>query len=145
MSRIQDDEVGDGTTSVTVLAAELLQEAEKLIDQKIHPQIIRAGWRRSAQIGRNVLNRTLADNCDNESKCHEDLLNIARTTLGSKILSQHKEYFAKLAVSVVLRLKRSGNLSAIQIIKMTGRTLEDSFLDEASSRIRSLGSTTLKE
>lgn len=40
MSKTQDDEVGDGTTSVTVLAGELLREAEKLIQQKIHPQTI---------------------------------------------------------------------------------------------------------
>jgi T-complex protein 1 subunit beta len=45
-------------------------------------------------------------------------------------LAQHKEYFSKLAVDAVLRLKGSGNLSAIQIIKKTGGTLEDSFLDE---------------
>ena len=38
ISKVQDDEVGDGTTSVTVLAAELLREAEKLVDRKIHPQ-----------------------------------------------------------------------------------------------------------
>jgi T-complex protein 1 subunit beta len=61
---------------------------------------------------------------------NEDLLNIARTTLSSKILAQHKESFSKLAVDAVLRLKGSGNLSAIQIIKKTGGTLEDSFLDE---------------
>jgi Chaperonin GroEL (HSP60 family) len=65
---------------------------------------------------------------------HEDLLNIARTTLSSKILSQHKEYFSKLAVDAVLRLKGSGNLSAIQIIKKTGGTLEDSFLDEGMNK-----------
>jgi chaperonin GroEL (HSP60 family) len=64
------------------------------------------------------------------ARFHEDLLNIARTTLSSKILSQHKEYFSKLAVDAVLRLKGSGNLSAIQIIKKTGGTLEDSFLDD---------------
>lgn len=64
------------------------------------------------------------------TRFNEDLLNIARTTLSSKILSQHKEYFSKLAVDAVLRLKGSGNLSAIQIIKKTGGTLEDSFLEE---------------
>jgi T-complex protein 1 subunit beta len=64
------------------------------------------------------------------ARFNEDLLNIARTTLSSKILAQHKEYFSKLAVDAVLRLKGSGNLSAIQIIKKTGGTLEDSFLDE---------------
>ena len=45
ISKVQDDEVGDGTTSVTVLAAELLREAEKLVDQKIHPQTIIEGYR----------------------------------------------------------------------------------------------------
>jgi len=45
ISKVQDDEVGDGTTSVTVLAAELLREAEKLIGMKIHPQTIVEGYR----------------------------------------------------------------------------------------------------
>src|SRR5277367_5984007 len=45
ISKVQDDEVGDGTTTVTVLAAELLREAEKLIAQKIHPQTIVEGYR----------------------------------------------------------------------------------------------------
>lgn len=56
-------------------------------------------------------------------------MNIARTTLSSKILSQHKEFFAKISVDAVLRLKGSGNLQAIQIIKKQGGTLTDSFLD----------------
>lgn len=56
-------------------------------------------------------------------------MNIARTTLSSKILAQHKEFFAKIAVDAVLRLKGSGNLQAIQIIKKQGGTLTDSFLD----------------
>ena len=45
ISRTQDEEVGDGTTSVAVMAGELLREGEKLINQKIHPQIIIKGWR----------------------------------------------------------------------------------------------------
>ncbi|XP_063233280.1 T-complex protein 1 subunit beta [Bacillus rossius redtenbacheri] len=131
MSKVQDDEVGDGTTSVTVLAAELLREAEKLIqDRKIHPQIIVAGWRKATKVARDALTAVAKDNSADQSLFHEDLLNIARTTLSSKILAQHKEYFAKLALDAVLRLKSSGNLSAIQIIKKTGGTLEDSFLDE---------------
>lgn len=66
----------------------------------------------------------------NSERFKEDLMNIARTTLSSKILSQHKEHFTKLAVDAVLRLKGSGDLSAIQIIKKTGSCLDDSFLDE---------------
>ncbi|KAE8752522.1 hypothetical protein FOCC_FOCC000644 [Frankliniella occidentalis] len=130
MSRVQDDEVGDGTTSVTVFASELLREAEKLIDQKIHPQIIIAGWRDATNVAREALQNASLDNSQDAAKFKEDLLNIARTTLSSKILSQHKEHFANLAVEAVLRLKGSGSLSAIQIIKKSGGRLEDSFLDE---------------
>lgn len=130
MSRVQDDEVGDGTTSVTVFASELLREAEKLIEQKMHPQIIIGGWRRAVDIARSALEQVAKDNSANAEVFREDLLNIARTTLSSKILSQHKELFAKLAVDAVLRLKGSGELTAIQLIKKSGGCLEDSFLDE---------------
>lgn len=130
MSKVQDDEVGDGTTSVTVLASELLREAEKLIEQKIHPQVIIAGWRKSVDIARKALLDFSMDNSGNSEKFRDDLMNIARTTLSSKILSQHKEHFSNLAVEAVLRLRGSGELSAIQIIKKKGGTLEDSFLDE---------------
>lgn len=112
------------------LAAELLREAEKLVDQKMHPQIIIAGWRKAAKIAQDALQMASLDHSKNHIQFREDLLNIARTTLSSKILSQHKEHFAKLSVDAILRLKGSGNLSAIQIIKLKGGCLEDSFLDE---------------
>lgn len=57
-------------------------------------------------------------------------MNIARTTLSSKILDHHRDHFAKLAVEAVLRLKSSGDLNAIQIIKKLGGGMVDSFLDE---------------
>lgn len=50
ISKVQDDEVGDGTTSVTVLAAELLREAEKLVERKIHPQTIIEGYRIASNV-----------------------------------------------------------------------------------------------
>lgn len=130
MSKVQDDEVGDGTTSVTVLAAELLKEAEKLVEQKIHPQTIIAGWRKAVDVARTALRNLSSDNSADSEKFREDLMNIARTTLSSKILSQHKEHFTKLAVDAVLRLKGSNDLQAIQIIKKRGGTLEESFLEE---------------
>merc|ERR1711923_361836 len=130
MSRVQDSEVGDGTTSVTVLASELIREAEKLIDMRIHPQTIIAGWRKASAAAKEALEKSASDNSKNEKVFREDLMNIARTTLSSKILSQHKDFFSNLAVDAVLRLKGSGNLDAIQIIKIQGGTLEDSFLDQ---------------
>ncbi|TNN29029.1 T-complex protein 1 subunit beta [Liparis tanakae] len=61
MSKVQDDEVGDGTTSVTVLAAELLREAELLIGKKIHPQTIISGWRKATQTARDALREAAVD------------------------------------------------------------------------------------
>jgi len=130
MSKVQDDEVGDGTTSVVVLASELLREAEKLIEQRIHPQNIVAGWRMATKIARDALETQAKDHGDDAEKFRADLLNIARTTLSSKILTTHKDFFSNMAVDAVLRLKSSGNLEAIQITKVRGGTLEDSFLDE---------------
>jgi T-complex protein 1 subunit beta len=127
MSMTQDSEVGDGTTSVTVLAAELLREAEKLIDMHLHPQTIIAGYRAALEIAKKALRDASSDSTDTFK---DDLLRIARTTLSSKILSQHKEHFAKLAVDAVLRLKGSGDLDAVQIIKKLGSSMEDSYLDE---------------
>merc|ERR1719415_195624 len=55
ISKVQDDEVGDGTTSVVVLACELLKEAERLISLKIHPQTIIAGFRKATDVAREAL------------------------------------------------------------------------------------------
>ena len=56
ISKIQDEEVGDGTTTVAVFASELLREAEKLVNQRIHPQIIIEGWRKARDEARKILN-----------------------------------------------------------------------------------------
>lgn len=127
ISLTQDKEVGDGTTSVAVFASELLKEAEKLVNMRIHPQIIASGYRRALKIAQDSLYKA-----SNESGDHlrDDLLKIARTTLGSKILSQHSEHFSQLAVDAILRLKGRANLDSIQIIKKLGGSMEDSYLDE---------------
>lgn len=130
MSKVQDSEVGDGTTSVCVLAAELLRQAEKLIEQRIHPQTIIAGWRRATKVAQQALVDSSVNNGDDAAKFREDLVNIARTTLSSKILQQNKEYFSNLAVDAVLKLKGSTNLESISIIKRLGGQLKDSYLDE---------------
>lgn len=130
ISKVQDDEVGDGTTSVVVFACELLKEAETLISQRIHPQTIIAGWRKATTEARKALEMSAVDHGNDEVKFREDLLNIARTTLSSKILMQYKDHFSNLAVDAVVRLKGSGNLDAIQIIKKHGGGLRDSYLDE---------------
>jgi T-complex protein 1 subunit beta len=105
ISKVQDDEVGDGTTSVCVLAAELLREGERLVAQKVHPQTIIEGYRIASATAFKALELSAKDNSKNADLFRLDLINIAKTTLSSKVLSQDKEYFAKLAVDAVLRLK----------------------------------------
>lgn len=130
ISKVQDDEVGDGTTSVCVLAAELLREAEHLINQHIHPQTIIEGYRLASAAAYKTLEESAIDHSTDQDLFRQDLINIAKTTLSSKVLSQDKEYFSKLAVDAVLRLKGSTNLENIQIIKKPGGKLMDSYLDE---------------
>ena len=95
-------------------------------------QTIIAGWRQASKVALQALENSALSHVEDEEKFREDLMNIARTTISSKILSQHKDFFAKLAVDAVLRLKGSGNLDAIQIIKIQGGSLDESFLDSGS-------------
>lgn len=67
---------------------------------------------------------------EDETQFRADLIKIAETTLSSKLLTHYKAYFANLAVDAVLRLKGSGNLEAIHVIKKLGGSLIDSYLDE---------------
>jgi T-complex protein 1 subunit beta len=130
ISKVQDDEVGDGTTSVTVLAAELLREAEKLVDQKIHPQTIIEGYRIASTAALQALEKLAVNHSNDTEAFRQDLEAIARTTLSSKVLSQDRTQFAKLATDAVLRMKGSTDLTHIQIIKKAGGKLKDSYLDE---------------
>lgn len=129
ISKTQDAEVGDGTTSVCVLAGELLREAEKLVSQGIHPQNIISGWREATKVAYAALEASATDNSSNPEKFKKDLLNIAQTTLSSKVLAHHRDFFANLAVDAVLRLKKTLNLEYIHIIKKTGSSLRDSYLE----------------
>jgi len=127
-SKTQDSEVGDGTTSVAVLAGELLREAEKLVLSKIHPQTIIRGWRKAIVTARQALEASALDHGHDPAAFRQDLINIAKTTLSSKILSANKDHFAELAVDAVLRLKGSTDLSSIQLVKKVGGNLRDSYL-----------------
>ena len=91
-----------------------------------HPQTFVGGWRQAR--GQCCCQGGPGDHSKHEEVFREDQINNTRTTLSSKILSQHKDFFSKLAVDAVLRLKGLGNLDAIQILRMQGGIFEDSFL-----------------
>merc|ERR1711871_260007 len=129
MSKVQDDEIGDGTTSVTVLAGELLRQAEKLILSKIHPQTIVAGFRKATEVAREALTNNALNHSEDAAAFRADLVNIAKTTLSSKVVAHDREYFANMCVDAILRLNGSTQLEQIQLVKMTGGTLTDSYLE----------------
>jgi len=127
-----------------VFAAELLREAEKLIGQKIHPQTIIEGYRIATTTAKEALEKSSIDTSDNPELFTKELMNIARTTLSSKVVSQDKERFAKLCVDAVLRLKGSTNLDLIQIIQKPGGKMEDSYLDEGFLLDKKIGTNQPK-
>ena len=129
ISKAQDDEVGDGTTSVVVFAGELLRQAEYLVNQRVHPMTIIQGFREACTVAKAALEGAAKDHAADEEAFRKDLLNIARTTLSSKILTHDKNHFANLACDAVMRLKGSGNLEMIQLIQKPGGSLKDSYLD----------------
>jgi T-complex protein 1 subunit beta len=138
ISKTQDDEIGDGTTSVAVLASELLREAEKLVLQKIHPQSIITGYRIAQAAAQAALEAAALDHSADPTLFRQDMLNIARTTLSSKLLTKNRDMFAEMVVSACLRL-RDHDLESIQIIKKHGGTLHDSYLDEGFILSKKIG------
>jgi T-complex protein 1 subunit beta len=140
IAKVQDEQVGDGTTSVAVLSGELLRQAEALEQEyRLHPQTMAAGWRLARAKAREALDahaEEMAKRSDvnNEETLRQNLLRIAETTLSSKLVTYEKKHFAKLAVDAVMRLNgstnSSRNLNHIQILKKAGGSLRDSYLEE---------------
>ena len=88
ISKVQDDEVGDGTTSVCVLSGELLRQAAELIEKKMHPQTVCEGYRLARDAALAALDAATIDHSKDPVAFREDLMNIAMTTLSSKVLAQ---------------------------------------------------------
>merc|ERR1719197_1385772 len=130
ISKTQDNECGDGTTSVVVLASELVRVAQTLVEGKMHPQVVIKGFRLALAAAREKLEALAMDNGKDPAAFREDLMKIARTTLSSKLLKHEKDHYATLAVDAVLRLKGKQKLDYIQVIKKPGASLKDSFLEE---------------
>eukprot|EP00792_Barthelona_sp_PAP020_P007065 TRINITY_DN3099_c0_g1_i3.p1 TRINITY_DN3099_c0_g1~~TRINITY_DN3099_c0_g1_i3.p1 ORF type:complete len:482 (-),score=186.33 TRINITY_DN3099_c0_g1_i3:1193-2638(-) len=129
ISRNQDKSVGDGTTSVTVLAGELLREAEKLLNQNIHPQTVVTGWQEASRVALEAL-ENFATIPDDEEAFRKNLFDVAKTTLSSKILNADRDFFARLCVDAILRLRGRPDLKLISFIKVTGGSLLESYLDD---------------
>jgi len=128
----QDEEVGDGTTSVVILAAELLRRANELVRSRIHPTTVIAGYRLAMREACKYIKSTLATPIDKLGR--EALVNTAKTSLSSKILgSAESDLFANMAVDAVMATKSSRKedgemypLSSIHMLKAQGKSASES-------------------
>lgn len=102
----QDYEVGDGTTSVVLLASEILQQMKTFIEDNVHPQIISSYIKRSCQLAIQYIQSSLSISFT-QSELREMLLKTASTALNSKLISNHKDLFAPMVVDAVLSLQDS--------------------------------------
>lgn len=118
LSKSQDQEIGDGTTGVVVLAGALLEKSEALLDMGIHPLRIAEGYEEACKLAISNLDK-ISDEFEFNAENKEPLLRTCMTTLSSKIVGRCKESIAKLCVDAVLNvadLKRKDvNLELIKV------------------------------
>ncbi|CAG5125355.1 unnamed protein product [Candidula unifasciata] len=129
IAKSQDSEVGDGTTSVTLITGELLRQFKPFIEEGVHPQIIvRAARKAHALALKKIDDIAVRIKKDDPKEFRELLEKCAATALSSKLVAGHKEYFAKMVVDAVQMLDDLLPLNMIGIKKVQGGSLEDSLL-----------------
>merc|ERR1719454_1503424 len=134
LAGLQDSEVGDGTTSVVIIAAELLKRASELIKFKIHPTSIISGYRLAMREACKYVEENLA--VDSVALGREVLMSACSTTMSSKLLAPESEFFGNMVVDAVLAVKSenpftgavSYPIKGINILKKQGKGVKDSFL-----------------
>lgn len=131
VAKTTDDEVGDGTTSVVVLSGKLLEKAEELINKNIHPTIIVDGYRAATEKALKFFN----DIAIKVSAVDKEILKkVAMTSMGSKIVSEYRDYLSDIAVDAILNVARKVgeeykvDLDDVKVDKKAGESLLETTL-----------------
>ncbi len=131
VAKATDSEVGDGTTSAVVIAGALLEKAEELIDNEIHPVIIADGYKKASQYATDLLTQIAQKIDPNDSKTLEK---VAITAMATKLVSIEAEELAKIVVAASLLVKEDRNetsrvvIDNIKVEKKAGGSVSDSQL-----------------
>jgi len=133
IAKSQDSEVGDGTTSVVILAGEFLNAAKTFIEDGVHPQVVIRAFRQALAFASGHLQKIAVgiDNMKAEDR-YNLLVKCAKTALNSKLIGSpvHKDFFGRMAVDAVLSLDTVDDLDLnyVGIKKVSGGSLQDSFI-----------------
>jgi thermosome len=129
VSETQEDEVGDGTTTAVVIAGELLDEAEDLIDQDIHPTTLAQGYRQAAEKAKEILDE---NSIDVSADDRETLVKIASTAMTGKGAESAKDRLADLVVDAVLAVRDDDGIDTdnVSVEKVVGGSIDNSELIE---------------
>jgi len=125
VAKTQEKEVGDGTTTAVMIAGKLLENAEKLLDSKIHPTIVAKGYRLAEEKAQNILSSLAI-----EISSKEELVKVAQTAMTGKGAEYLKEKFADIIIEAVDIISEGKNLDLddVRIEKQKGASLEDTSL-----------------
>ena len=133
LAQQQDKEVGDGTTSVVLIAAELLRRANELMKNRIHPTTIITGYRLALREAVKYMNENVSIKVQNLGR--ESLINIAKTSMSSKLIGADADFFGNMAVDAMQAVKTTNNrnevkypVKAVNILKAHGKSVTESML-----------------